>query len=353
MVEEAVGVALSGGVDSSVAALLLRQEGRTLAGGCFTVHGDAGEEPAAARARALCGRLGIPFHPVDVGNGFRRLVVGPFVETYLSGRTPNPCVACNPAVKFGLFAQALRSLMEASGTLAPGGCFLFATGHYARIRTGPDGALLLRAASAAKDQSYVLYRLPRELLPTLLFPLGVMRKEDVRRLAVREGLPAAEEPESQDVCFADGGLEAFLRAQAGGARALRAGDIVDMRGRVLGRHRGTALYTVGQRQGLGLGNGPWYVARIEAGEGRIVIGRSDEVRVDRFSAADLHWLVDPPARSLSCTVKVRYRSRDVACRVEPEGSSVRVLMEGMESVTPGQSAVFYDGEVVLGGGVIL
>jgi tRNA-uridine 2-sulfurtransferase len=351
-VDEAVGIALSGGVDSSVAALLLRREGHTMAGGSFAIRGEP-EGQGARRARALCGRLGIPFHAVDAGEAFHRLVVTPFVATYLAGRTPNPCVVCNPAVKFGFFAEELRARMTVDGTLGAGARFLFATGHYARVRTAPGGAFLLRASSTDKDQSYVLYRLPKEVLPYLLFPLGTMRKDEVRLLAERENLEAARAPESQDVCFADGNLEAFLRAEAGASRPLAAGDIVDMRGNRLGRHRGTALYTVGQRQGLGLGNGPWYVVRIEAEEGRVVVGRAEEARADRFAAADLHWLVDPPAPAFSCTVKVRYRSRDVRCRVEPEGRSAQVVMEGREFVTPGQSAVFYEGEVVLGGGIIL
>lgn len=349
--QEAVGIALSGGVDSSVAALLLRREGRTLAGGRFSVRGEAEDGPAR-RARALCALLGIPFHSVDAAEAFRALVVRPFVETYLSGRTPNPCIACNPAVKFGLFAQELRARMASGGMLPPGARFLFATGHYARIRPGPGGPSLLRASSAAKDQSYVLHRLPRESLSGLLFPLGAMSKDEVRRIAEREGLEAAEAPESQDVCFADGSLEAFLRLEAGASRALLPGEIVDMQGNPLGRHRGTALYTVGQRQGMGLGSGPWYVARIEAGAGRVVVGRAEEARTDRFSAGNLHWLADGTAQAFRCTVKIRYRARDVPCRVEPAGPSVKVLMEGRESVTPGQSAVFYDGDLVLGGGII-
>ena len=347
-----LAVALSGGVDSSVAAL--RLAGHRLVGATHRIW--PGSRCCSAevlrRAERVCARLGIPYLLLDQEEEFRRRVVDDFVQTYLSGRTPNPCVRCNRFVRFGSFFRALRERLEAEGLLDSGEELALATGHYARTVRTADGWFLAKGRDPDKEQSYMLHQVPAAVLPRLVLPLGESLKSEVVGEAEAAGLEAARVSESQDACFVEGNYAEFLRARTG--REDGPGDIVDPAGRPLGRHRGIWRYTVGQRSGLGLADGPWYVARIEAQANRLVVARREQATRGCFEVEDLNWYGPAAERPLECAVKLRYRGGEVPCTVEPgEGPGLlRVSLRRAQIVTPGQSAVFYRGELVLGGGVI-
>jgi tRNA-specific 2-thiouridylase len=305
------------------------------------------------RARGLSRRLGIPWFRVDLAAEFRDAVVGDFIATYLAGRTPNPCVVCNRVIRFDLFYRALHGLLAAEGLLAAGDDLRFCTGHYARIQTSPGSVFLRKAKDPAKDQTYMLYGLGREMLRHFCFPLGDLRKREVTERAAAAGLDYTEIKESQDACFVAGDYVDFIVAQTGREDLLRPGEIVDPAGRVLGHHRGCIRYTVGQRRGLGLGSGPWYVVRLDPEANRVLVARREEAGRKDLEAASLNWFIDPPQEPFSCRVKIRYQSRETSCRVVPlNAERVRVELAAPEIVTPGQAAVFYDGDLLLGGGTI-
>ena len=353
-----VAVALSGGVDSSVAALRLAAgaPARGLVGATHLIWPGSRccSVEVLRRARQVCTRLGIPYLQIDQEEEFRRQVVDDFVQTYLAGRTPNPCVRCNRFVRFGSFLPALEARLRAEGLWAAGEELFLATGHYARVLRTSDGWFLARGRDPAKEQSYMLHQVPAAVLPRLVLPLGESLKSEVVREAEAAGLEAARVSESQDACFVEGNYAEFLRARSGREDLASPGDIVDLGGRLLGRHRGCLSYTVGQRSGLGLADGPWYVARIEAPANRLVVARRAQAESASFEVEGLNWFGPPPERALDCTVKLRYRGGDVPCSVQPVGSpgSLQVSLRRAQIVTPGQSAVFYGGELVLGGGVI-
>jgi tRNA-specific 2-thiouridylase len=351
-----IAVALSGGVDSSVAALRLNGGSNRLVGATHLIWPGSRccSVEVLRRAAQLCGRLGIPYLQIDQEEEFRRRVVDDFVETYLAGRTPNPCVRCNRFVRFGGFLPALRARLEAEGLLAAGEELKLATGHYARTVHTSDGWFLAKGRDPAKEQSYMLHQVPADVLPRLVLPLGESLKSEVVREAAAAGLEAARVSESQDACFVEGDYAEFLRARSGREELAGPGDIVDLAGRPLGRHRGVLRYTVGQRSGLGLADGPWYVARIEAQANRLVVARRAEAEAAVFNVEGLNWFGPAPERALECAVKLRYRGGEVPCAVRPgEGPGLlRVSLRKAQIVTPGQSAVFYRGELVLGGGVI-
>ena len=354
-------IALSGGVDSAVAALRLAGQGsaplhaRRLVGVTHLIWPGSRccSAEVLSRAEEVCRKLGIPYVQVDMEEEFRRSVVDDFVQTYLEGRTPNPCVRCNRFVRFGAFYAALASRLAGLGLLAEGEELRMASGHYARIVHTEEGWFLGRGRDSGKDQSYMLHQVPVTMLPRLDLPLGGSLKAEVVREAEAAGLSAAHAPESQDACFVQGDYAEFLRARSGREDLADEGDIVDEEGRRLGRHRGVLRYTVGQRSGLGLADGPWYVARIQAQANRLVVAR----RVERgaFAVEAVNWFgAGAPTGKLACEVKIRYRSSAVPCSVEPEDlpGRFRVTLREPLTVTPGQSAVFYRGELVLGGGVI-
>jgi tRNA-specific 2-thiouridylase len=349
-------VALSGGVDSSVAALLLHQQGEPLVGASHFIWPDSRccSVEVFERARQLSRRLKIPYFRVDLAAEFREAVVGDFIATYLAGRTPNPCIVCNRVIRFDLFYRGLRDLLTAGGLLTEGGELRFCTGHYARIRRGPEGIFLQKAKDPAKDQTYMLYGIAREMLPRFHFPLGDLLKSEVTDRAAAAGLDYSEIKESQDACFVSSDYVQFIIEQTGRRDLLRPGEIVDGAGKVLGRHRGSIRYTVGQRRGLGLGSGPWYVVRLDPEANRVVVARRQEAGRKDLEVGSLNWFRDEPLASFACRVKLRYQSRDTACRVVPsEAGRVRVELEKPEIVTPGQAAVFYGDDLVLGGGTIL
>ncbi len=350
-----LAVALSGGIDSSVAAFLLKKDWERLVGASHFIWPDSRccSVEVFDRAREVCKRLNIPYLQSDLFPEFKEKVVGDFINTYLRGKTPNPCVACNRFIRFDLFYRRLESRLKEEGYLPEGGDLYFSTGHYARIEKRPEGYFLARAKDQAKDQTYMLYRIDKNLLKKLVFPLGNYLKSEVVALAEEIGLEYSSVKESQDACFVETGYVDFIAGQTGRDDFIKPGEIVDLKGRVLGKHRGAVYYTVGQRRGLGLGSGPWYVAKIDPGANRVYVGRKVEAQKTSLLVEDLSWFIPFPRAALNCGVKIRYQTKELPCRIEPEDNLVRVILKKPEIVTPGQSAVFYGDNLVLGGGKIV
>lgn len=338
--------AMSGGVDSSAAAALLLEQGYEVIGATMLLwkENTAIADAAVRDAAAVCQALGIDHKVVDLRESFYHEVVEPFTKSYLCGLTPNPCVLCNRAIKFGALLQEADRL----------DCHFFATGHYARIDRDEDGIFHLRISpNREKDQSYVLYQLAQAQLARLLLPVGGMRKDAIRTLAERKNLPIANKPDSQDICFIpDGDYLGFLRRQ--GVFIDQPGDFVDSAGQVLGRHRGVAHYTVGQRKGLGAFGEPRFVLRIDPVHNQVVLGKQGEEYGLALCARDLNWIIPFPVEgTLCCTAKIRYKADPAPCRVTGSSNEVKVEFEQpVRAITPGQSVVFYQDDEVLGGGVI-
>jgi tRNA-specific 2-thiouridylase len=344
--------ALSGGVDSSVAAALAAERRGSDAVLGISLRLYSSDEHAVRSGRSCCApddlydarraasALGIRFYVYDAQERFRSEVIDYFVGSYARGETPNPCVRCNQHVKFDWLLDRARRL----------GADELVTGHYARIDRGPDGAWrLLRARDAAKDQSYFLHGLTQDELELVRFPLGELTKPQVRELARRRALANADKPESMEVCFVAGRPVAeFLEAH--GVNAAH-GEIVDAAGRVLGDHDGIHRFTVGQRRGLGVAHKlPLYVASLDLERQRVVVGPREEVARSSFRALQASWVAGAPEPGASCEVQIRHRGRPLPALIEPDGDSVGVtLREPAVGVAPGQSAVFYRGDVVLGG----
>ena len=341
---------------SGVAALELNALGGPLVGASHFIWPDSRccSVEVFERARRLSHRLEIPYFRVDLAARFREEVVGDFIATYLAGKTPNPCIVCNRVIRFDLFYHGLRELLAAEGLLEEGGELRFCTGHYARIQHMPGGIFLKKARDHAKDQTYMLYGIAREMLGCFQFPLGELLKREVMDTAAAAGLDYTVIKESQDACFVTADYVDFIIEQTGRKDLIRRGEIVDSAGNVLGHHRGSIHYTVGQRRGLGLGNGPWYVVRLEAEANRVVVARHGEAGKKDLEVSGLNWFIDTPQSRFDCRVKIRYQSRETACRVLPlDAGRVRVELEKPEIVSPGQSAVFYGDDLVLGGGIII
>jgi tRNA-uridine 2-sulfurtransferase len=349
-----VVVAMSGGVDSSVTAALLVERGFEVVGVTLQLydHGAAiGRKGACCAgqdigdARRVAERLGIPHYVLDYESRFRKEVIEDFAEAYRRGETPIPCIRCNQRIKF-------RDLL---GTARDLGASALATGHYVRRLIGPDGPELHRARDAARDQSYFLFATTRAELDFLRFPLGELAKGEIRALARRFGLAVADKPDSQDICFVPQGsyvrLVEQLRPEAG-----RPGDIVDMAGRVLGHHRGIAHFTVGQRKGLGIAAAePLHVLRLDPEERRVVVGPRAALAETRLSLGEVNWLGPSATPGMAVAAKLRSTQLPVGGRFFPGGTNadaVLVLDAPAGAVAPGQAAVLYDGERVLGGGWI-
>jgi tRNA-specific 2-thiouridylase len=344
--------AMSGGVDSSVAAALLCEQGFSVTGitmHLYSCHREKDRSCCSARdrmdARAVCERLGIGLEVVDLRECFQRSVVEPFVDEYLAGRTPSPCVRCNEYIKFpALMAEAVRNGADA-----------FATGHYARVVRDGDIVRLLKARDDEKDQSYFLFCLTQDILARLRLPLGEMTKEEVRSSARAKGLPVHEKAESQEICFVtDDDYASFVDCRASD-RLGGPGDFVDREGMRLGRHRGIHAYTVGQRRGLGMGGGPRrYVVGIDRGANTVTLGADEDLMRDRMSVESASWIHPSFARSRDVTVKIRAVHAGKYARIRPlDGGRVDVeFTRPVRAIAPGQAAVFYDGDEVIGGGWI-
>ena len=340
-------VAMSGGVDSSVAALLLCDAGYNVTGATMLlgVH-QAQNQPgrftdeAASDAAAVCAQLNIEHLTFSFAELMEKKVITRFIEEYKRGRTPNPCVDCNRHLKFGALVNKAREL----------GFDYLATGHYARIEKDTNAWHLMRPKDKIKDQSYFLYVIRANDLPFILFPLGDSKKEEVRNKAKKAGLKTAHRAESQDICFVPKGDYSQVFSDRGIIG--QPGDILDTSGKVLGRHRGIVNYTIGQRGGLGISaKKPLYVLKLDAQKNQVVVGGKDDLFSSGLIAGELNFLSDKFSGQLEA--KIRYRKKPAPCRVEKKGEKLKVIFEEpQEAITPGQSVVFYNGEEVIGGGLI-
>ncbi|MCR4442042.1 MAG: tRNA 2-thiouridine(34) synthase MnmA [Peptococcaceae bacterium] len=352
-----VVVAMSGGVDSSVACALLLEEGYDVIGvtmktwECGTAdlrENACCSTQAVQDARNVAERLGIPHYVVNFQELFAQKVIGYFIDEYLRGRTPNPCIACNRHIKFGALIKKAREL-EAAG---------IATGHYARIdfdeRTGRY--LLYRGDDRSKDQSYVLYNLTQEQLAWTIFPLGAYSKERIREKAAQLGLAVAKKPESQEICFIpDNDYKRFLENKAA-AKEIKPGYFLDTKGKVIGKHKGLPYYTVGQRKGLGLAMGyPAYVVALDPENNNVIVGREEEIYREGLRARDNNFIaLESLKQELDVEAKIRYGAEPARAVISPEedGRVCVRFLQPQRAITPGQSVVYYRGDLVVGGGVI-
>ncbi|HLO01024.1 MAG TPA: tRNA 2-thiouridine(34) synthase MnmA [Pyrinomonadaceae bacterium] len=365
-----LAVAMSGGVDSSAAAAILKEQGHELVG--FTmqlwnqrrgISVDENGDPLPSRccslddvydARRVAEELGFPFYVLNLEREFERDVVQPFVASYLNGETPIPCVSCNSRLKFASLDKLAASL----------GCDKVATGHYARVAYDEAAARyrLYRGLNLEKDQSYFLWELTQEQLSRAMFPLGELSKPEVRAVAREHALAVAEKTESQEICFVPDGnyagfIDRYLAAEDSSDRLPGDGEIVDRRGAVVGRHSGIHHYTIGQRRGIGIAAAqPLYVIDVDAANNRIVVGAQDDLLSVEFTAAGVNWIAfDKPDEPVRAEVRVRYRHTPAAATIVPlEDNRVLVVFDGPQrAITPGQTTVFYRGDEVVGGGWIV
>lgn len=345
-----VYAAMSGGVDSSAAALLAARAGDRVTGVTLRLHdhGGCGSEQDAADAQAVCASLGAEHRIWDARTLFLKEVVDPFAQSYLAGHTPNPCIRCNARLKFGFLLD--KALEE--------GAEYIITGHYARVQYDEARGrwLLKKGLSEQKDQSYVLYTLTQHQLSHLRLPLGEMDKDSVRALAREAGFANCDKPDSQDICFVpDGAYARFIWEHTG--HTPEPGDFIDVDGCILGQHAGIECYTIGQRKGVGLsGAHPYYVVAKNADRNTVMLGEDEDLWREDLTAGELNWIAfDQLTAPLRCAARTRYHQAEVPCTVTPgeEGQAEVRFDAPVRAITPGQAVVFYDGEEVLGGGTIL
>ena len=353
-------VGMSGGVDSSVTALLLKQQGHEVIGATMAIWGDRGvkeqlkdklpkrhgacfgpdEKEDIEGARKIAEEIGIPFYVFDCAKQYEEIVLDNFKKEYLSGHTPNPCIWCNSLIKF----DVLPRLAKANGIDFD----KFATGHYARVNVRKDGRYILqRGVNPKKDQSYFLYRLKQEQLANIYLPLGDKTKEEIREIATTNGLSVAEKPDSQDFYYGD--YNELLGVKE------KEGNIVDLNGKVLGIHKGIWNYTIGQRKGVGVSSTePLYVLELRKDTNEVVIGPKDKTMKDTLKATDLNWIIPPASNKLeNIQAKIRSTQQPTGVNAEINGNELIVKFDDMQkSIAIGQSVVLYDGDIVLGGGII-
>ena len=345
-------IAMSGGVDSSVAAYLVQRQGYDCIGCTMKLYeSEAGQHGCCTLedvedARAVAFRLGMPYYVFNYVERFREKVIGKFISCYERGLTPNPCIDCNRYMKFDALYERARVL----------GCDRIVTGHYARIEQEDGKYVLKKALWTEKDQSYVLYAMTQEQLAHTLFPLGALRKAETRAIAAAQGFVNAEKPDSQDICFVPDGDYARVIEEYTGKPCLP-GRFLSTDGADLGEHKGVIRYTVGQRRGLGVAAGaPLYVCAIDAPNNRVILGPNEALFSDTALVRDFRWISgEAPKSDLRCQVKIRYRQREQPATLHPlpDGGARIVFDAPQRAVTPGQAAVAYDGDTVLGGGEIV
>lgn len=350
--KQITAVAISGGVDSLMTACFIKEQGQQVIG----IHFITGFETASAYTRGpgtdkklnvlqIGKQLNIPIEIVDIRTEFQAKIVGYFCRTYQSGRTPNPCMQCNPTIKFGTILAQAHKL----------GAQKLATGHYARIKMDPDGnCRLFKGVDPKKDQSYFLARLSRQQLAAACFPLGEMKKSEVKQLAAQKGLHPVTRAESQDVCFIkDGAYAEFLARQTGFEP--QPGLIENVNGQVIGEHRGLHQFTIGQRRGINCPAAePYYVVRLDAERNRLIVGAKEDLLSAECRVTDINWIGEEPNSPIEIDTRVRYRSKEVASTLIPREKYTAIVKfkSPQAAVTPGQGAVFYRGEEIMGGGWI-
>jgi tRNA-specific 2-thiouridylase len=349
-----IAIAMSGGVDSSVAAAMLVEQGYPVIGLMLRLWSEPGREgenrcctpDAMAQARRVASMLGIQFYAIDARQPFRETVVEAFLDGYAGGVTPNPCITCNRLIRWGVLLNHAQAL----------GAEKMATGHYARLKLLPDGnTQLLKGLDERKDQAYVLSQLRQDQLSRTILPIGELEKTTVRELARKYNLPVAERPDSQDLCFLAGqDYRDFLSRNAPGLR--QPGPIYNLAGEQLGEHEGLAFYTIGQRKGLGLASAvPLYVIKKELAQNALIVGVSSDLGQTTLIAGSLNWIAGrPPSNHFQAEVKIRYKAEPVAGTIDAlDDNQVKVTFEtALRDITPGQLVVFYNQEIVLGGGFI-
>ena len=342
---------MSGGVDSSVAAILLQETGYEVIGAMMKLwdDGKCGNEKSEQDAKKVCDALGIPLHIIDLKQEFNKCVIQNFIEEYKICRTPNPCIECNKYLKFGAMYEKAKEL----------GCDYIATGHYAKTEYSNKYKqhVLKKSNAGSKDQSYVLYNLPKQMVDKVLFPLGDFEnKEQIRKIAVEHNLPVANKPDSEDICFIpDGDYKKFLEANS--VLKTKKGNIVNIEGKILGVHEGLYKYTIGQRKGLGIANPvPLFVKGFNIEKNELIVGEEKDIFSKEAIANETNFvLIDEILEPIKVKAKIRYAAKEAECTITPlEGGKIKVEFdEPQRAITPGQSIVFYIDDVVLGGGKIL